>query len=74
MLCSVLNFNIASSNRLLGPGHREVMQLTSNLRDASQVLFTNPDVRLMPPDPDEFIELQVGIFSLDLQISIKKAC
>lgn len=48
------------------------MQLTSNLREASQVLFTNPDVRLMPPDPDEFIELQVGIISLALQISIKE--
>ncbi|MPC13905.1 E3 ubiquitin-protein ligase HUWE1 [Portunus trituberculatus] len=48
----------AEGHWLLGPGHREVMQLTSNLRDASQVLFTNPDVRLMPPEPDEFIELQ----------------
>lgn len=49
-------------HRLLGPSHRDVLQLTSNLREASQVLFTNPDVRLMPPDPDEFIEVQVGIF------------
>lgn len=72
MVYTECSINTASSNRLLGPGHRDVMQLTSNLRDASQVLFTNPDVRLMPPDPDEFIELQVGIFSLDLQISIKK--
>ncbi|XP_042241661.1 E3 ubiquitin-protein ligase HUWE1-like isoform X2 [Homarus americanus] len=44
--------------RLLGPSHRDVLQLTSNIREASQVLFTNPDVRLMPPDPDEFIEMQ----------------
>lgn len=44
--------------RLLGPSHRDVLQLSSNLREASQVLFTNPDVRLMPPDPDEFIEMQ----------------
>lgn len=44
--------------RLLGPSHRDVLQLTSNLREANQVLFTNPDVRLMPPDPDEFIDMQ----------------
>lgn len=44
--------------RLLGPSHRDVLQLTSNLREATQVLFTNPDVRLMPPDPDEYIDMQ----------------
>lgn len=26
------------------------------------MLFTNPDVRLMPPDPDEFIDMQVSVF------------
>ncbi|KAK7072125.1 E3 ubiquitin-protein ligase huwe1, partial [Halocaridina rubra] len=41
--------------RLLGPSHRDVLQITSNLRE---VLFTNSDVRLMPPDPDEFIDMQ----------------
>ena len=55
ILVGVKAFNTSSSNRLLGLGHRDVMQLTSNLRDASQVLFTNHDVQLMPPDPDEFI-------------------
>ncbi|XP_037772840.1 E3 ubiquitin-protein ligase HUWE1-like isoform X4 [Penaeus monodon] len=45
--------------RLLGPSHRDALQLSSNLREATQVLFTNPDVRLMPPDPDEFIDMQL---------------
>ncbi|XP_076049070.1 HECT, UBA and WWE domain containing E3 ubiquitin protein ligase 1 isoform X2 [Oratosquilla oratoria] len=44
--------------RLLGPSHREVIQLASNLREPPQVWFSNQDVRLMPHDPDEYIDLQ----------------